>query len=220
VLDYAWRIQHEDLPPTGRSDVPDSLEGVLGTAMSRSPQGRYTSALSFARALQKAERELGLEVSTVDVLDDGFSSPDGADIAGLRLRPVAPAEPAPPAAPEEVATMAASRVTLAVRQPAAATTAVAVGSDAAAPPEGMPADITLVMARGAEEPPAADPIDPAAADAPDPVDAVEALEADLLLADAAPPPPERRAVWPAVLIDLTLLAAVAAAGAVYLLLLH
>jgi hypothetical protein len=86
----------------------------------------------------------------------------------------------------------------------------------------MPADITLLMVPGAAAPPAPD-ASWAAADAlpPDDLSGVEALEADLHLPDPAVEPvltTLRPAVWPAVLIDLTLLAAVAAAGAVYLLL--
>ena len=70
----AGRIRNEPLPPVGRSDVPESLEKVFRTAMAKSPQGRYTSALSFGRALQKVQRELGEPVTTLDVLDGSIGS--------------------------------------------------------------------------------------------------------------------------------------------------
>ncbi|MCU1474143.1 serine/threonine-protein kinase [Amnibacterium sp.] len=77
VETQAARIRRDPVPPTGRPDVPASLERALQTAMAKTPQGRYTSALSFARALQKVQRELGLAVTTVDVLDNSFTGAGG-----------------------------------------------------------------------------------------------------------------------------------------------
>jgi eukaryotic-like serine/threonine-protein kinase len=236
VLDHGWRILHENLPPTGRPDVPESLEGVLATAMSRSPQARYTSALSLARALQKVERDLGLEVTGVDVLDNGFSSLDASPGAGMPLRPVAAEQARPPVAPASLPTVEASLLATA-SAPASAMAAVA-GTGAGFEEEALLADITLVLSPSAADslrldrppPGAAAPggthdDEPAAEDPPgiaSPSSDAEALELDLLAPSAvgssgsAPPP--RRPVWRAILIDLTLLAAVAGAGAVYLLL--
>jgi hypothetical protein len=228
VLDYAWRILHDDLRPTGRPDVPESLEGVLATAMARSPQGRYTSALSFARALQKVERELGLEVTNIDVLDNGFAPPDAPEGGGLSLHPVAPIdESLPTAAGLPTAAMSVSMTAVSEAGPGAA-----LGD--------VPVDITLLMSPSAVAPPRPDAASPGA-DAPTRFEPPSAegdaradeppqdLDALLGLDDpspaavaplASPVPPAKRPVWPAVLIDLTLLGAVAGAGAVYLLLLQ
>ncbi len=87
--EYASRIRRDAVPPTGRPDVPASLEKVLATSMAKSPQGRYTSALSFGRALQKVQRELGLSVTTLDVLDGSLGA--GSPVPGddtLTVRPV------------------------------------------------------------------------------------------------------------------------------------
>ncbi|MGO3319237.1 MAG: serine/threonine-protein kinase, partial [Microbacterium gubbeenense] len=53
------RIDGLPLPPLGRRDVPRSLEYVLERAMSKNPADRFPTALSFARALQKVQAELG-----------------------------------------------------------------------------------------------------------------------------------------------------------------
>jgi serine/threonine protein kinase len=226
TVDYAWRILHEDLPPTGREDVPASLEGVLATAMSRSPQARYTSALSFARALQKVERELGLEVTNVDVLDNGFSPAEAPEGGGLSLRPAAPIDAslptvaaAPPTGPGPVPP-----------EPAAPAEAIRVPVPVAAAsvPEDLPIDITLVMAPAAAGAPAVEsrsssPVTALEPDpSPDPAAAlglpVPSPEPDPSAWLEAEPVAVRRPVWPAVLVDLVLLGAVAGAAAVYLLL--
>lgn len=75
--DLIARIQGSSLPKLGRPDAPASLEAVLGTALAKSVQARYDTALAFARALQKVEIELGLSVTPVDVLDD--SEPDSVE---------------------------------------------------------------------------------------------------------------------------------------------
>lgn len=66
------RIQSSRLPPLGRLDVPVSLERVFEIGMAKDPASRHTSALEFARALQKVEIELNLPVTTVDVLDESI----------------------------------------------------------------------------------------------------------------------------------------------------
>ncbi|MGO2187083.1 MAG: serine/threonine-protein kinase [Microbacterium gubbeenense] len=65
------RIDGLPLPPLGRRDVPRSLEYVLERAMSKNPADRFPTALSFARALQKVQAELGHQVTQIDILDDG-----------------------------------------------------------------------------------------------------------------------------------------------------
>ncbi|MGW9402398.1 serine/threonine-protein kinase [Arthrobacter sp. NPDC055585] len=68
--DLVARIMSEQLTPTGRSDVPESLELALATAMSRSPESRYSSAYAFALALQRIQAELNLSVTEFAVLDE------------------------------------------------------------------------------------------------------------------------------------------------------
>lgn len=80
--DLADRIRDEELPPFGRSDVPPELDEVLRTAMSKSPHGRYTSALAFARALQRVQHQLGLPVTDIDVSGGGSTATGSMPRAG------------------------------------------------------------------------------------------------------------------------------------------
>ncbi|MER2133531.1 MAG: serine/threonine-protein kinase [Arthrobacter sp.] len=68
--DLTARILSEQLTPTGRSDVPESLELALATAMAKSPESRYSSAYAFALALQRIQAELNLSVTEFAVLDE------------------------------------------------------------------------------------------------------------------------------------------------------
>ncbi|RFA07818.1 hypothetical protein B7R54_00275 [Subtercola boreus] len=114
-LDLIARIQSGRLEPTGRADVPESLERVLAIAMSRRETDRYSSALEFARALQKVQLELSLSVTPADVLDDALPArtEEDEDDGNTRIRgivtidPTAPAPTAPaPALRAPVAPMA------------------------------------------------------------------------------------------------------------------
>ncbi|PRZ09718.1 serine/threonine protein kinase [Isoptericola sp. CG 20/1183] len=107
--DLVARIESAPVRPTGRTDVPASLERVLGTAMSKSPGSRYPTALAFARALQAVQTELSFAVTPIDLLDDrgvvhenaGGDDADGSadeDDVGTRLREVVSVDPRGPAA--------------------------------------------------------------------------------------------------------------------------
>ncbi|KRD37368.1 hypothetical protein ASE27_08305 [Oerskovia sp. Root918] len=89
------RIESTPLLPTGRTDVPPSLERVLGTAMAKNPASRYPSMLAFARALQQVQNELSYGVTPIDVLDDSGltqeEEPD--DDGGTRLRAIVSIDP-------------------------------------------------------------------------------------------------------------------------------
>src|SRR5690606_408502 len=61
------------LPPIGRSDVPPSLEAMLKRAMSRRPEQRHRSVLELVRDFQAVERELGGEVTPIDVAMDDWA---------------------------------------------------------------------------------------------------------------------------------------------------
>lgn len=65
----AARISSIPLPRTGRQDVPSSLENVLATAMAKTPQRRYRTALDLARGLQTVQAELQLPVTAVDLVE-------------------------------------------------------------------------------------------------------------------------------------------------------
>lgn len=69
-VEVMGRIQTGTLPPIGRQDVSASLERVLATSMARRVEDRYRSAMEFARALQRVQVELGMQPTTVDVVED------------------------------------------------------------------------------------------------------------------------------------------------------
>ena len=71
VYELARRIVKDAVPPLGRPDVPLSLVRVLTVALEKDPARRYPTMLSFARALQQIQGELGLPTTAVDLYDDG-----------------------------------------------------------------------------------------------------------------------------------------------------
>lgn len=89
-LALASRVKSLPVPPTGRPDVPESLERVLRTAMAKQPAHRYASALEFARALQGIQAELHQSVTTIDVREDraeddlGDFTEHGTRVTGFR----------------------------------------------------------------------------------------------------------------------------------------
>lgn len=93
--DLISRIERVPVPPTGRSDVPASLERVLATAMAKDPLARYPSALALARAWQEVQVELSHAMTPVDVLDDsvGVVPLDDDDEPGTRVRRVTSIDP-------------------------------------------------------------------------------------------------------------------------------
>jgi len=93
--DLVDRIISEQLTPTGRSDVPESLELALATAMAKSPESRYSSAYAFALALQRIQAELNLSVTEFAVLDDaGRQAPEQDDGERTRVRRIVSIDPA------------------------------------------------------------------------------------------------------------------------------
>jgi serine/threonine protein kinase len=103
AADLIARIERAPLAPTGRGDVPPSLQTVLERAMDRSPVRRHHSALAFARALQQVEAELLLPLTPLDLPEDavdlvpgGSAGMDGdpsAEGQATRLRPVPSVSP-------------------------------------------------------------------------------------------------------------------------------
>ena len=64
------RILRAAYTPTGRPDVPASLEALLARAMSRDPGARFASAGAFADALGAVQLELGLAPTPLEVAAD------------------------------------------------------------------------------------------------------------------------------------------------------
>ncbi|MDC4233622.1 serine/threonine protein kinase [Actinomyces sp. B33] len=116
VYEVSRRIVSQPLPQIEREDVPSGLFQILSIAMSKNPENRYASPLAFARALQKIEIDLGLNVTPVDLmrgpddlavaLSDGMED-EGATRVGVfrRVDIDAPAtareEGAPPSEPSD-----------------------------------------------------------------------------------------------------------------------
>jgi serine/threonine protein kinase len=70
----ARRIEKAAYSPTGRVDVPASLEAVLAQSMRRDPSARFGSAMEFGRALQAVQREVGLPVTPLEVASSEWAA--------------------------------------------------------------------------------------------------------------------------------------------------
>ena len=70
TFDLIPRIEAGGVQPTGRADVPESLERVLRHGMSRAAADRPGSAAEFARLLQQVEVELGLTPTQLEIRQD------------------------------------------------------------------------------------------------------------------------------------------------------
>ncbi len=97
------RVLHSSLPPTGRADLPASLERVLATSLVRDPANRYDSAAAFGRALQGVEAELGLAQTPLRIADTSAVPPppraDLDDDDSTRFRSLQRVDPDGPSAP-------------------------------------------------------------------------------------------------------------------------
>jgi eukaryotic-like serine/threonine-protein kinase len=142
--DLITRIETGRPLRTGRPDVPESLERVLATALGRTPEQRYPTALAFARALQRVQDELGLGATTISVQDDladrGVQAETTEDDPGTRIRPIQIINPHAPENPDAHAT---SRTTTDPTDPDTPTRVLsaAVGSEttvASAPTSAVP----------------------------------------------------------------------------------
>ena len=81
------RIKSDPVPPTGRADVPDSLERLLRQTMAKDPAARPQTAMEFIRGLQSVEQELRLPV-TQPILpaSDPGDTPGGDTVASRAVR--------------------------------------------------------------------------------------------------------------------------------------
>ncbi|SDY54238.1 serine/threonine-protein kinase [Herbiconiux ginsengi] len=187
------RIRAGGLPPIGRADVPPAVEEAIAVALSASPSARSTSALAFGRALQRVQEQLGFSVTPIDVTDDAFTR--GPSFDDSRSRPITATGSVP------------------------ATDAVAATVPAAVPPfpTGAPAAPIPPVPTGSHPAAAAFTPSPATASTT-PITAP--LESTVRRSTAPAPvytaPVVKKPVWPGIVLDAVLVAAVAAAAAVYL----
>ena len=71
--DLSSRIDRARLKPTGRFDVPPSLEAALARAMARRPEKRQASILELVRELQAIETQLGVPQTPIEVAMDDWA---------------------------------------------------------------------------------------------------------------------------------------------------
>ncbi|WP_423917694.1 protein kinase domain-containing protein [Frigoribacterium sp. 2-23] len=91
--DLIGRIDKAKLAPTGRTDVPASLERVLAKAMSRRPENRQSSVLELIRELQQIESEIGVAQTAIEVAVDDWALATVADLEDrTRIRGASSAE--------------------------------------------------------------------------------------------------------------------------------
>lgn len=81
------RIARATYAPIPRTDVPESLQEVLATSMSRDPRHRQASARQFAEALRAVQTELGISPTPLEVPADEWSgASEGVDFSDAALR--------------------------------------------------------------------------------------------------------------------------------------
>jgi hypothetical protein len=145
------RVLSNPPPPTGRADVPPSLERLLQQAMSKNPSVRPRTALEFARALQAVEQEQ--RFARTEIVVEGLGAavstgerPPAAD-DGDRTRMRAPVRVAaqPAARPASSFAPATSKP-----RPAAAESLVKQGESLREPP--TTARPTVAAAQGPQPP--------------------------------------------------------------------
>ena len=71
--DLMHRIDKGGVKPTGRTDVPPSLERLLASALSRKPQGRPATVMELVRGFQQVEAELGIPQTSADVAVEAWA---------------------------------------------------------------------------------------------------------------------------------------------------
>ena len=111
TLDLIGRIERGAITPMARVDIPRSLLAVLQKGMASNRNDRFSTAVDFARALQRVELELGYSPTTIDVPNLHIEAPsragraDDADetrarsVATIQAQPVAPGPVTPPIVP-------------------------------------------------------------------------------------------------------------------------
>ncbi|MFS2073560.1 serine/threonine-protein kinase [Curtobacterium sp. CT11-133] len=73
AADLMGRIDKGGVKPTGRTDVPPSLERLLASAMSRKVAGRPSTVMELVRGFQQVEAELGIPQTSADVAVEAWA---------------------------------------------------------------------------------------------------------------------------------------------------
>ena len=170
TLDLIGRIERGAITPMSRDDIPRSLLAVLHKGMASNRNDRFSSAVDFARALQRVELELGYSPTTIDVPNLHIEAPsrpgqeDDADetrarsVATIQAQPVLPPPvsvpgPSPAASIDETKVRGAPRM---IAQPEQAgetivrrrvTTPVATATGTPAPEEIREYETTRKVSR-------------------------------------------------------------------------
>ena len=146
TVDLIGRIERGSVTPVTRTDIPRSLVSILAKGMSVSADDRFSTAVDFARALQRVELELSYAPTAIDVPNlTILERVHDADVAesgdATRIRGVATVHAQPTVAPAEAQRAPAVDPTVIRRMPSvqphlsptgAATTGISA-SDAAGP---------------------------------------------------------------------------------------
>jgi eukaryotic-like serine/threonine-protein kinase len=81
AADLMARIDKGNPKPTGRNDVPPSLERLLASAMSRRVDQRPATVMELVRGFQQVEAELGLPQTHADVAVEAWAIATASDEA-------------------------------------------------------------------------------------------------------------------------------------------
>jgi len=73
AADLMARVDKGGVKPTGRADVPPTLERLLATAMSRRPQNRPSTVVELVRGFQQVEAELGIPQTAADIAVESWA---------------------------------------------------------------------------------------------------------------------------------------------------
>jgi len=162
--DLMTRIEKARVAPTGRPDVPASLERTLQRAMSRSPAARPASVLEVVRELQAVESELGVPQTAIEVAVDEWATRSVADLEDRTLvralpstavparprrrRAVAPAAAEDPRASASAVPGAASRSAVPVARPSRVRRTVLATAAAVLAAAGVVAAVVLPALAG------------------------------------------------------------------------
>lgn len=143
-LDLIDRIERAPVPHLTRADAPAALDDALVRAMAKDPADRHPSALAFARALQRVQIDLSLDVTPIDIIDDhaGRELEDGEEDGLTRVRGVTSIAPLAPPAPATGANRASPSAPGVVH---ASRPAVAVAEAQALTPDPGTADTGLAV---------------------------------------------------------------------------
>ncbi len=81
------RIARATFVPIPRPDVPDALQQVLATAMTRDPDRRYASASAFGEAIRDVQRSVGLAPTPLEVpTQEWMPASDAVDFPDVSAR--------------------------------------------------------------------------------------------------------------------------------------